>query len=437
MSTENESWQTRERRATDGLSWSMPGTAGGINAAEVAPGPVPADATEDDAPVPARVPVVPAPIPDQPARSGPGWWALLGAAAGSALLGGLVAGIVVALVAGGNDAGSSSAGKTAGRGAAVAQPITVEQTSAISDVAAKTRSGVVRIDSSRHTANGSVEQDVGSGIILDTDGHILTNAHVVLNTEVLKVTLSDGTVRPAILIGHDYPFTDVAVLQISPGNLAPIPAGDSNALKLGQTVIAIGNPLAEFDGSVNVGVVSGLNRHRTLDDVRQDGLIQTDAAVNNGNSGGALLNLAGQFVGMPTAVLRETSGGLPVEGIAFALPASRFLPVARQIIETGASPVRPSIGAETRDLTTEIRARLPRSTATDGALIASVEAGGPAAAAGIQTGDVITLFGGEVINADRPFMNALAAHQPGETVKVVLNRNGRIIETDVRLSKRV
>ncbi len=428
---EDGPWQARERRATDGLDWSHSpeapdGAEQRVSLAE--------DGESQEADRPGEAPAPP-PAPAA-VRSGPGWGALLGSAGGAAILGGLISGIVVALAAGGADAGRSQDTTTGSAATVAAQPLTVEQTSVITDVAARTRPGVVRVDSTRHTASGGVEQDVGSGIVLDTDGHILTNAHVVLDTEMLKVTLSDGTARPAILIGDDYPFTDVAVLQISPGKLTPLEPGDSTALKLGETVIAIGNPLAEFDGSVNVGVVSGLNRHRTLDDVRQDGLIQIDAAVNNGNSGGALLNLAGQFVGMPTAVLRETAGGLPVEGIAFALPTSRFLPIARRIIADGSSYPRPSIGAETRDLTPEIRQRLRGTSATDGAIVASIEAAGPAAAAGIQVGDVITMFGGEVINADRPFLNALGAHQPGETVRVVFNRNGRIIETDVRLSKR-
>ena len=141
-----------------------------------------------------------------------------------------------------------------------------------------------RIESTRLTANGS-EQDVGSGVILDTEGHVVTNAHVVLNTDTLKVVLADGTERPAILVGHDYPFSDIAVLQIGPGGLSPLEPGDSSALRLGESVVVIGNPLAEFDGSISVGVVSGLNRVRTIDGVRQADLLQTDAAVTTATAG--------------------------------------------------------------------------------------------------------------------------------------------------------
>lgn len=419
MTMENEPWRSRERRATDGLDWSLPPET--PPAAEV---PVHPDTL---------APGPPPPPPPMARRSGPGWTALLLAAAGAAVLGGLLSGIVVALLAPGS---SSSSPRVADASTPITTSLTVQQTSAVIDIAAKARPGVVRIDSTTRTSTG-VEQDVGSGVVLDTQGHIITNAHVVQNTQSLKVTMSDGTTKPAILVGEDYPFTDVAVLQVPPGNLSPIQPGDSTALKLGETVVAIGNPLAEFEGSVTVGVVSGLNRTRTLDDVLQDGLIQTDAAVNNGNSGGALLNLAGQLVGMPTAVLRETSGGLPVQGIAFALPTNRILPIVQRIIQDGASYPRPSIGADTRDLTPDVRQQLPRVTVSDGALVSAVDPNGPAGQAGIQAGDVITMFGGEVVNQDRPFLNVLETHQIGETVRVVLNRNGRIIETDVRLAKRV
>jgi S1-C subfamily serine protease len=356
---------------------------------------------------------------------------VLGVALGASLLGGLVAGGTVAFFSQ-DDAQPTT--QTPGQGTASAGTLSVQQTSAITDVAAKARPGVVRVESTRRTQNG-VEQDVGSGIVLDTEGHVLTNAHVVLNTDSLKIVLSDGTERPAILVGNDFPFTDLAVLQIGPGKLTPIEPGDSSALVLGESVIAIGNPLAEFDGSVTVGVISGLNRTRVMDDVRQDDLIQTDAAVNNGNSGGALLNLRGQFIGIPTAVLRQTRSGLPVEGIAFALPSNRVMEIAKRIIAEGSYP-RPSFGADLRDLTAELLARTSRPAATEGAIVALVTAGGAADVAGIQAGDIITKLAGQDVNRDNPFLNVLMRHQPGETVRVVLNRNGRIIEADVRLSKR-
>jgi len=348
-------------------------------------------------------------------------------AGAAALAGGAIAGIVVAALANGHDEPAPTA--------RALQPFTVEQTSAVAAAAAKSRPSVVRIESSRRV-NGGTEQDIGSGVVLDNDGHVVTNAHVVLNTDSLRVILPDGTERPAILLGHDFPFSDVAVLQIGPGGLTPVDPGDSAALKLGETVVAIGNPLAEFDGTVSVGVVSGTNRVRTFDGVRQDDLVQTDAAVNNGNSGGALVNLLGQFVGMPTAVIRQSRSGAEVEGIAFALPSNRVIEVAHTIIETGGQYPRPSLELEHIDLTPEVLARLNRPPVREGAVVTGVVRGGVAEAAGIQAGDVITRIGGEDINTGHPLLNAIVAARPGDTVRVVLNRNGRIIEVEVRLAQR-
>jgi 2-alkenal reductase len=207
-------------------------------------------------------------------------------------------------------------------------------------------------------------------------------------------------------------------------------------LKLGETVLAIGNPLGKFDGSVSVGVISGLDRSETFDGVRQRDLIQTDAALNNGNSGGALVNLSGQFIGMPTAVLRQSNSGQPVNGIAFALPAARVLEIANEIIATGAAIERPALGVEHIDLTPETLARLPRLAVNEGAAVASVTPGGPAAEAGIRPGDVIVQLGDTVIDQETPLFNALLEHEVGETVRVVLNRNARIIDVEVRLAKR-
>jgi S1-C subfamily serine protease len=300
---------------------------------------------------------------------------------------------------------------------------------------AKARNSVVRIESTKRTASGT-EQDVGSGVVLDGQGHILTNAHVVLNTDSLTVVLADGSERRAILLGHDLPFTDMAVIQVGPGGLTPIDVGDSSQLVLGQTAIAIGNPLASFDGSVTVGAISGLDRQRKFDTVLQKDLIQTDAALNEGNSGGALINLEGQFIGMPTAVLRQSQTGSSVEGIAFALPANRVIPIARRIVVDGASYPRPSLGLDHVDLTPEALSRLPRVAVEQGALVTQIDPDGPGGRGGIRAGDVITQVGDQAIDEQTPLLNALMAHQPGDAVRFVLNRNDRIIEVEVRLGKR-
>ena len=372
-------------------------------------------------------------IPGRPqASDAASRWAPLAWATFGALLGGVIAGAAVAFLMAGDD-GDDEPGPSSSGGSTTS--LTVKQDDAVIQVAARARPGIVRIESSRRTAEGIIS-DVGSGVILDKEGHILTNAHVVLGTETLKVFLADGSERPAILIGHDAPFNDLAVLQIGPTGLTPIEVGDSAALALGQAVVAIGNPLAEFDGSVSVGVVSGTNRTRVLDGVRHDDLVQTDAAVNSGNSGGALLNLQGQLVGIPTVVIRQTRNSQPVEGIAFAIPANRALAITRAIIEANGNHPRPALGIEHMDIGENMPARFSRLPVSQGAVVASVQPGGPAAQAGIAVGDVITQIGDQPVDEEHPFLNGLMAQAAGESVKVVLNRNGRIIEADVRLGAR-
>ncbi|MEX0784908.1 MAG: trypsin-like peptidase domain-containing protein [Dehalococcoidia bacterium] len=366
-----------------------------------------------------------------PARRSRSWAAVAWAGLG-AVVGGIVAGGVVAVVLQDDDAPGGDALTDSGTGRLIE---VVKQDDAIIAVAAAARPSIVRIESSHRTPDGHAS-DVGSGIILDREGHILTNAHIVLSTETLRVFLSDGSERSAILIGHDAPFTDVAVLRIGPVDLTPLEVGDSEALALGQAVIAIGNPLAEFDGSVTAGVVSGVERRRVIDGVMQPDLIQTDAAVNHGNSGGALLNLAGQLVGIPTIVIRETSSQQPVEGIAFAIPANRAVAVARGIIEANGNYPRPAMGLEHLDITPDVAARFPRLNDDQGALVVTVMASGPAAEAGVAVGDIITEVGGARVDRDNLFLNGLMEQEPGATVRVVLNRGGRIIELDVRLGTR-
>ena len=317
----------------------------------------------------------------------------------------------------------------------VATQLSIEQTGAIVTVANDRRATIVRIESTRRGPSG-IERDVGSGVIFDRAGHIVTNAHVVLGTETLKVILADGSERPAILVGHDAPFSDLAVLQIGPVEITPAPMGDSAALRLGEAVIAIGNPLSEFEGSVTVGVVSGVNRSRTFDGVRHDDYIQTDAALNNGNSGGGLFTLRGEFIGMPTLVLRLTASRAPVEGIGFAIPSATVTRIASAIIQNGGAIPRPTLGVEHLDLTPEVIQRAGRLSAETGALVTSVRAGGPGAIAGLQAGDIVQMLDAKPVDRDHPLLNGLAVLAPGDSVRVVLNRNGRIIEVVVRLGAR-
>ncbi len=382
----------------------------------------PAEPPRTPAAEPETSPPGPEPVA-APRRGGP--WRILAGVTAAALFGGVVGGVVGALLAGdgaGNADQESPTSTTA---------LQVEVSDAIAEAAARAAPAVVRIESATRR-----ELDVGSGVIISAEGYIVTNAHVVLGTDQLKAVFPDGSERPAVLIGHDYPFNDVAVLQVAPVGLTVMEVGDSTELRVGQTVLAIGNPLGELYGAVTVGVISGLGRSRVSDGVRRDDIIQTDAAINSGNSGGALVNLAGQFIGMPTSVLRQTGSGQSVQGVAFAIPSNRVMAIARQIIQAQGPIPRPSLEAEHLDLTDEVAARLPALATDSGAVILNLASGGAAARAGIRAGDVIIQVGDRQVDRSTPLLNALEEHAPGETVKVVLNRNGRIIETEVRLAKR-
>lgn len=209
----------------------------------------------------------------------------------------------------------------------------VKQESAVTSVVKSAEPAVVTIlntmqVSSRRggTRTGLAE---GSGVIIDTQGHIVTNAHVVQGAQQLEVVFSDGTKASAQLVGADA-TRDIAVLQVSGGVPAFLSLGDSSAVELGETVIAIGSPLGTYSGSVTVGVVSGLDR--SVQGASQHHLIQTDAAINSGNSGGPLLNLSGEVIGINTLVVRQTNSGDIAEGLGFAIPSNTLSAVIQQIL---------------------------------------------------------------------------------------------------------
>ena len=269
---------------------------------------------------------------------------------------------------------------------------------------------------------------MGSGVVIDERGYIVTNEHVVHEVGAITVLLTDGREADAELVGQDWPFTDLAVLKIDGEELAPIALGDSDALVPGQRVIAVGNSLEDFRSSVTVGVVSGVGRRWQRDGIFMEGLIQTDAAVNPGNSGGALIDSQGRLVGMPTSVVRSDNGRT-VEGVAFAIPSKAIEDVAGQIIESG-STRRAYLGVSHIDVTPEVAAA--RQLAVDrGAWVSSVGEGTPADEAGMEVGDIILRMGDLDITADLPFLNVLMRLEPDETVPTLINRNGNEITLQV------
>ena len=299
--------------------------------------------------------------------------------------------------------------------------------SAITEAVQKALPAVVAVISREATLTGR-PLAMGSGVIIDERGYIVTNEHVVHEVGAITVLLTDGREVDAELVGQDWPFTDLAVLKIDGDELAPIALGDSDALVPGQRVIAVGNSLEGFRSSVTVGVVSGVGRRWQRDGIFMEGLIQTDAAVNPGNSGGALIDSQGRLVGMPTSVVRSDNGRT-VEGVAFAIPSKAIQDVASQIIESG-STRRAYLGVSHLDVTPEVAAA--RQLAVDrGAWVSSVGEGTPADEAGIEVGDVILRMGDLDITANLPFLNVLMQLEPDETVPALINRNGNEITLQV------
>jgi serine protease Do len=275
----------------------------------------------------------------------------------------------------------------------------------------------------------------GSGVIISQDGYILTNHHVVEDMTDIKVVLADGSELPASVVGVDS-YADLAVLKTDSAlSAAAAVFGNSENLKPGETVIAIGSPLGTFKNSVTVGVVSATGRSLdTGQGYEMQDMIQTDASINPGNSGGPLLNLAGEVVGINTLIVREGSG-TTAEGLGFAVPSSLAATISAQIIEKGYF-ARPNLGIQWQSINPRIAARyeLPVDY---GAYVLEVQSGGPAEAAGIQVDDIITCINGVCIDEEHRYYNIIFAHEPGETVTVTLLRGAQTLDAQVTLGQGV
>ncbi|NWG20359.1 MAG: trypsin-like peptidase domain-containing protein [Chloroflexi bacterium] len=280
--------------------------------------------------------------------------------------------------------------------------------------------------------NGQPRRSSGSGVIISPDGYILTNNHVIEGQQSLSVILFDGSRRDATLVGAD-PLMDLAVLKVGGEVPGVATLGDSDALQPGETVIAIGSPLGDFRNTVTVGVVSALNR--SIGGDAPEGLIQTDAAINSGNSGGPLINLRGEVVGINTLVVRGSGlGSAPAEGLGFAVPSTTAKRVSDQLIANG-KVVYPYLGVRfgTIDAMLALDNNLPVSA---GALIAAVESGGPAAQAGLRAGDIITGVGGTKLGQSQSLRSLLLEYQPGDTITLDVLRDGKPLSLDITLGTR-
>lgn len=270
----------------------------------------------------------------------------------------------------------------------------------------------------------------GSGVVISADGLVLTNNHVIDKADALEVTLSDGRSLAAELVGAD-PKTDLAVIRISdaPADLVPMPMGDSDALRLGESVLAIGNPFG-LGHTVTMGIVSAKSR-AGMGIVDYEDFIQTDAAINPGNSGGALVNLRGELVGINTAILSRSGG---YQGIGFAIPTAMARTVMDSLVRTGTVD-RGWLGVGIQDLDRKLARGFGLPAGTDGVLITGVMPDTPAAEAGIRRGDVVVGIDEADIRSAGQLRNTVALAGAGEAIDLRLLRDGREISVGVTLGR--
>jgi 2-alkenal reductase len=279
-------------------------------------------------------------------------------------------------------------------------------------------------------------QGVGSGVIIDTRGYIVTNEHVIHEPGTLTVVLENGRELPAERVSDDAPFNDLAVVKIigDVTGLQALPFADSNDLVLGQTVLAIGSALYEYRNSVTVGAVSGLHRRWLRQDVYMEDLIQTDAAINNGNSGGPLVNLNGEIVGLASTIVRQLGQNNTVWGVSFAISSRTMRPITQAIIKDGKYP-RPYFGIEHGDISLEFAAQ-QKLTIDHGAMVLRVIGGSPADRAGLVPGDIVTRIGENEVTPEMPFINALSRVGVNDRITIQVWRDNRLWDVPLQVEPR-
>ena len=272
----------------------------------------------------------------------------------------------------------------------------------------------------------------GSGFILSADGYVLTNYHVVENSDSITVSLYNGEEYDATLVGCDQ-SNDIAVLKIDAEGLTPVILGDSDNLNVGDQVVAIGNPLGELTFSLTTGAVSALNREVTLSSNVTMDLIQTDCAINSGNSGGALFNLYGEVIGITNAKYSSSSSGseASIDNIGFAIPMNHVKNIVKSIIETG-SITKPYIGVTVTAVSSEAQAYgLPT-----GAAVRSVEEDSPAAKGGLEANDIITEVNGTTITSSSDLVSYVGEQAPGDELKLKVYRQGKTLDITVTIGEK-
>ncbi len=273
----------------------------------------------------------------------------------------------------------------------------------------------------------------GSGFFISDQGYILTNNHVVEGTKEVSIVLSDGTEQKATIVGTDQ-YSDIAVLKTEGKVPAVAVLGNSDKLNPGESVIAIGSPLGNFKNTVTVGVVSATGRSiDTGNGYQIEDLIQTDAAINHGNSGGPLVDLAGEVIAINTLVVRNSGMGDVAEGLGFAIPVNTAQAIAQQIIQQGYFS-RPYMGINFQPITPDIAARynLP---AQWGVYIMKVSAGSPASTAGLKEGDIITKVSDVTLDETHSYVNTLFTFKPSDQITLTILRDGKEMPIQITLGE--
>ena len=323
-------------------------------------------------------------------------------------------------------------------GANGTQSARFDESSAIIDAAAKVSPAVVQITSTGVDPNSIVNipsTGVGSGVIFDADGWILTNRHVVAGSDKLVVALKDGRSFDGQIYGIDT-LTDLAIVKIDAKDLPTAPMGDSSTLKVGQLAIAIGSPLGTYTNTVTSGIISAIGRSIQTEGGNINNLIQTDTAINPGNSGGPLLDGGGNVIGIDTAVASNA------QGIGFAIPINIAKPLLQQAV-AGQALARPWIGIRYEAITPAL-VKSKSLPIDHGALVGvgqddtspAIVADSPAAKAGIKSGDIVTSLEGIAIDTEHPLDAVLTQFAPGRTVTVEVYRNGQTLKLQLTLGTR-
>ena len=273
-----------------------------------------------------------------------------------------------------------------------------------------------------------VQSGAGSGVIMTSDGYIITNQHVVEGASTITVTLSDDTEYPATLVGSDS-VNDIAVIKIEAEGLTPAVMGNSDNLVVGQSVIAVGNPMGVLGGTVTNGIISALNRDVTVNNQKMT-LIQTNAAISPGNSGGGLFDANGQLIG----IVNAKSSGSNTEGLGFAIPINTALSVATDLIDNGYVTGRPALGITVVDVQdSQTAAQMGVSSA--GVYVYQVNEGSGAEAAGIQPGDRIIAVENVLVENKEQVSEEVRNHNVGDTIQLQIARDGNIMTVEVTLGE--